>query len=203
MVVASRLTVHKLERLISGKLAHRNVVLWSGAIERTFAAMSGIPQSADPNLNDINLHVKPGKERAPFFRYIRINLPRLTRVLIVALMALQAVLAFYVARTDFDIFPGQELVLYTIVSLDALFVVMGAVTRWRVWDFGLIPAVGAVVNFIGAIAGTPPWVWNGADIHLAAAWNTTAFCGIAYVLLYWAMNYGVIAAYPDDQGFED
>ena len=81
--------------------------------------------------------------------------------------------------------------------------VMGAVTRWRVWDFGLIPAVGAVVNFVGAIAGTPPWVWNGADIHLAAAWNTTAFCGIAYVLLFWAMNYGVIAAYPDDQGFED
>lgn len=165
--------------------------------------MAATPLSADPNLHDINLHVKPGKERAPFFRYIRINLPRLTRALIAAVVALQAISTFYIAHTDFVIFPGQEIVLYVISILCAVFAVLGAVTRWRIWDFGLIPATGAVVLYLGALAGTPPWVWNGADIHLAAAWNTAAFCGIAYLIIYWALEYGVLVAYPDDQGFED
>lgn len=165
--------------------------------------MSAIPSSVDPNLHDISLHVKPGKERAPFFRYIRINLPKLTRAMIVAVMALQGGLAWYVARAEFSIFPEQEIVLYLLVALCAVVVVLGAVTPWRVWDFGLIPAVGSLLLFFGGLAGTPPWVWNGADVYLAAAWNTTALCGLAYLVVYWALDYGVLVAYPDDQGFED
>ena len=119
--------------------------------------MSALPTSVDPNLHDISLHVKPGKERAPFFRYFRFNLPKLTRAVIVAIMTLQGCLAWYVARSEFLIFPGQEIVLYLLVALCAVVAVLGAVTPWRVWDFGLIPAVGSLLLFVGGLAGTPPW----------------------------------------------
>ncbi len=160
-------------------------------------------QQVDPNLHDINLHVKPGRERAPFFRYIRINLPRLTRAAIVAIMAVQAVLAFVIAQTDFHIFDGQRAALYVLGAAAAIFVLAGLVPSTRPWDFGLVPAVGSIVLFLAALGGTPPWVWNGADVYLAAGWNTIAYCGVAYLVLYWALGYGVLAAYPDDQGFED
>ena len=71
--------------------------------------MSAIPSSVDPNLHDISLHVKPGKERAPFFRYIRINLPKLTRAMIVAIMALQGDWPGTWRGPSFRFFPSKRL----------------------------------------------------------------------------------------------
>lgn len=159
--------------------------------------------AVDPRLHDITRHIKPGRQRAPFFRYIRFNLPRLTRALLFVVVALQGALAVAVSRTDFHIFDGQRAALWLLAGCSGIFAVLCACTRWRIWDFGLVPALGSVALFIGGIAGTAPWVPNGAHVYLAAGWNTMFFCGLAYLLLYWALDYGVLVAYPETQGFED
>ena len=159
--------------------------------------------NVDNDFYDIDEHVPPGKTRAPFFRYIRINLPRLTRAFIVAVMAVVAASAFYVAAATTGIFTGAQLCLCLVGTLASIFVLSGLVPRWRIWDFGLVPALGAVLVYVAGLFGTAPYVWNGASIGVAAAWNVMLFASLGYGLLYWALNYGVIAAYPDDQGFED
>lgn len=165
--------------------------------------MSGAPAGVDINTTDWKKHVKPGRKRAPFFRYIRINLPRLTRAAILAIMALLAFCAGAVALSDHLPFVGGDIALWVVVGLAVTFLVVGLVTKARVWDFGLVPALGAVIAYIGGLFGTAPYVWNGAGVYLAAAWNTMMFCGVAYVIIRWALNYGILVAYPDDQGFED
>ena len=46
-------------------------------------------------------------------------------------------------------------------------------------------------------------MWNGASILAAAIWNLTLFVPLVYLVLYWALQYGMIVAYPDDQNFMD
>lgn len=167
------------------------------------------PEGVDPRTTDWKLHVKPGRSRAPFLRYIRINLPRLTRGLLVLVIAFLAFSAGYVAyqtsiaNTFEEPFSQSHLVLWAIVCLAGLFVLLGTVTTWRIWDYGMVPASAAVLTYMGGLMGTAPFVWNGADLYLAAAWNTMLFAAVTYVVLRWALDYGMIAAYPDDQGFED
>ncbi|HAT6417862.1 TPA: hypothetical protein JAL42_000177 [Corynebacterium striatum] len=92
---------------------------------------------------------------------------------------------------------------YLLAAVSAIFVVLGLCSAWRLWDFGLIAGLGSIFTYLGGVAGQLPTVDNGASVYAAAGWNLFLFCGIAYLLLYWALNYGMIVAYPDDQGFED
>ncbi|MFW9093587.1 hypothetical protein [Corynebacterium striatum] len=159
--------------------------------------------SVDPDLHDINLHIKPGKTRAPFFRYFRFNLPRLTRGLLCVVIAIPGAVAAAFAQSDIFIFEGQNAVFYLLAAVSAIFVVLGLCSAWRLWDFGLIAGLGSIFTYLGGVGGQLPTVDNGASVYAAAGWNLFLFCGIAYLLLYWALNYGMIVAYPDDQGFED
>lgn len=154
-------------------------------------------------IKDVRHHVPPGRKRAPFLRYVRFNLPRLTKAAILVVMAGLAGCATYVALGENPIFPGSDLALWLVVALAAIFVVVGLVTKWRIWDFGVVPALGALLVYAGGLAGTAPYVWNGAGLYTAAAWNTMMILAIVYLILRWALGYGVLVAYPDDQGFED
>ena len=58
-------------------------------------------------------------------------------------------------------------------------------------------------HYVGGIFGTAPYVWNGASLVQAAIWNTTLFASLGYLVLYWALQYGMIVASPDDQNFMD
>ncbi|WP_257160671.1 hypothetical protein [Corynebacterium cystitidis] len=166
--------------------------------------MSASTKRVDPDIHDVKKHVPPGRKRAPFFRYIRINLPRLTRAVLLFVIGLLGVCAFYVSVQDFDIFVGSDTVLYFVAGLSLAFVLYGMIFyKQRVWDFGLLPAFAALFTYAGGLFGTAPYVWNGAELYTAAAWNTLMFCGFGYLLLRWAIGYGVLVAYPDSQGFED
>ncbi|MDR7329084.1 hypothetical protein [Corynebacterium guangdongense] len=165
--------------------------------------MSAAPGTVDINTQDVKLHIPPGRKRAPFFRYVRFNLPRLTKAAILAIASLLGVCAGYVALGDHEIFPGGDQLLWGLVALAALFVLIGAVTKFRIWDFGLLPAFAALLIWGVGVFQNAPFVWNGAGLYEAAAWNTMMVCAIAYLVIHWALNYGVLVAYPDDQGFTD
>lgn len=155
------------------------------------------------DVQDVMLHVPPGKKRAPFFRYIRFNLPKLTKAAILLVVAGIGGCAAYVLTAGHDIFAGDDLALWLVVITAAIFVVIGLVSKLRIWDYGMVPALGALLVYLGGLVGNAPYVWNGADLYTAAAWNAMMLFGLAYVVLRWALGYGILVAYPDYQGFED
>lgn len=157
----------------------------------------------DVRVADIRHHIPPGRTRAPFLRYFRFNLPRMTKAGLLVLMAALAGCATAVAVYAQPLFPASDLVLGVVAGAAALFVLLGLVSRWRIWDFGMVPALGALLTYAGGLMGHAPFVWNGADIYLAATWNVLMLLALAYVALWWALGYGMLVAYPDDQGFQD
>lgn len=159
--------------------------------------------TVDNDTQDVMLHVPPGRERAPFFRYIRINLPRLTKAVLLLIIAALGGCAAYVASSNHEVFPASDIVLWIVIGFAAVFVVVGVLTKLKIWDFGVVPAFGALLLWGAGLFTHAPFVWNGAEVYEAAAWNTMMLSGVAYLLLYWALNYGILVAYPDDQGFED
>lgn len=152
---------------------------------------------------DVYRYIKPGKTRAPFFRYIRINLPRLTKALLLLVVAVIGASAAAVALSDHPPFPGGGAVLGAIAAVAVGYALVGAVTRLRNWDFGSLIASAAALVYVGGLFGHAPYVWNGASVPLAACWNTMLFAAVAYWALNWAVNYGVLAVWPETQGFTD
>lgn len=159
-----------------------------------------------PDINDtqdVMLHVPPGRKRAPFFRYIRFNLPRLTKAALLLVVAGIGGCAAYIVAADHEIFVGDDVALWLVIITALIFVLVGLLTKLRIWDYGMVPALGALLLYVGGLVGNAPFVWNGADTYTAAAWNLMMILALAYVILRWALGYGVLVAYPDDQGFED
>lgn len=167
------------------------------------AEMASNAGEVDVNTTDVNHYIREGRQRAPFFRYFRFNLPRLTRLLLVIVLAVEGGCAWFVAATAGTMFPYAPLVLGLLVGLTGVFVVITLCTRWHVWDLGMVPAVVGIFCYFGALRGEPPYVWNGGSLAQAAAWNCVLFAGLVYVLLYWANSYGIVVAAPDNQNFTD
>lgn len=155
------------------------------------------------DVQDVMLHVPPGRKRAPFFRYIRFNLPKLTKAVLLLIIAGIGACAGYIVSIEHEIFVGDNLALWLIIVTAAIFVLLGVVSKLRIWDFGMVPALGALLLYVGGLVGNAPFVWNGADTYTAATWNLMMLLAFAYVILRWALGYGILVAYPDDQGFED
>ena len=84
-----------------------------------------------------------------------------------------------------------------------VYLALGLCTRMRIWDYGSLVATVAVLVYVGGLFGDAPYVWYGASVELAACWNTMMLASVAYWVLNWAINYGMIVAWPDDQGFTD
>lgn len=174
-------------------------------IEESLHGASAAPNAVGtPNATqDVLRHVKPGKTRAPFLRYIRINLPRLTKAVLIMVIAVIGATAAGVALSDHLPFPGADIALWIVVAFAAIYVLFGLFTTLRIWDYGSLVGAAALIVYIGGLLGDAPFVWNGASIYLAATWNVMAIASLAYFFLNWAVNYGMLVAYPDDQGFTD
>lgn len=152
---------------------------------------------------DVLRHVKPGKTRAPFLRYFRFNLPRTTKAVLILVIAVIGATAAGVALSDHLPFPGAQFALWIVVALAVIYVLFGLLTKLRIWDYGSLIAAAALITYVGGLLGDAPFVWNGASIYLAATWNVMTLASLAYFALNWAVNYGMLVAYPDDQGFTD
>ena len=168
------------------------------------ALRAGVDFRGTPNATEkVQVHVPPGQTRAPLLRYIKINLPRTTRLGLLAVIAFIGAASAAVALSEYEPFPFADALLWGVLGLSVVFVAVGLVTRWRIWTWGLGIALIAILIYLGGLAGDAPYVWNGASIMLAATWNIILLASLAYVVLYWALNYGMIVASPDDQGFLD
>lgn len=168
------------------------------------ALRAGVDFRGTPNATEkVQVHVPPGRTRAPLLRYIKINLPRTTRVVLLAVVGVIGAASAAIALSDHEPFPFADAILWAILGIAVVFVAVGLLTRWRIWTFGVGIALTSLVAYIGGIFGTAPYVWNGASIPLAMTWNVTMLASLAYLVLYWALNYGMIVAFPDDQGFLD
>lgn len=152
---------------------------------------------------DVRRFVAPGRTRAPFFRYFRFNLPRLTKAVLLVLQATVGAAAVTVALSDHPPFAGAKIALGLVGALAAALVAVGLATRRRVWDFGSFVAVAALLAYVGGLFGDAPYVWNGAPVGLAATWNLMMLGAVGYLLINRAVNYGMLVVWPDDQGFTD
>lgn len=148
-------------------------------------------------------HIKPGKKRAPFLRYIRINLPQTTRLLLLAVIAVIGAASAAVALANHEPFIFAIPVLWSIFGAAVVFVAVGLITSARIWKWGLIIALSSLLVYLGGLLGNAPYIWNGASVVSAAIWNLTLFASLAYLVLFWALGYGIIVAAPDNQNFMD
>lgn len=168
------------------------------------ALNAGVDFRGTPNATErVSEHIKPGKKRAPLLRYIRINLPRSTRLLLLLVVAVIGAASAAVALGGHEPFPFAAPLLWGICGAAILFVAVGLVTRLRIWTWGTGIALAALLVYFGGLAGDAPYVWNGASITLAAIWNLTLLASLGYLVLYWALQYGILVASPDDQNFMD
>ena len=172
--------------------------------DRSPALLAGVDFRGTPNATErVSEHIKAGRKRAPFLRYIRINLPRTVRLLLLAVIALIGASAAATALGDMEPFPFADPILWAVCGASAIFVVVGVVTSARLWTWGTGIAGAAILVYLAGVVGTAPYVWNGASIPQAALWNLMLFASLAYLVLYAALRYGMIVAAPDNQNFMD
>lgn len=172
--------------------------------ERSPALRAGVDFRGSENATTrVSEHVKPGRKRASLLRYIRINLPRVTRLLLLLVVAVIGAASAAVALSDHEPFTFAAPILWGVVGVAVVFVAVGLVTSARIWAWGVGIAVASLLVYLGGIAGDAPYVWNGASVVLAATWNVTLLASIGYLVLYWSLQYGIIVAAPDDQNFMD
>ncbi len=172
--------------------------------ERSPALRSGVDFRGTENATvRVTEHLRPGKKRAPLLRYIRINLPRATRLLMLLVVAAIGAASAAVALNDREPFAFATPILWAVCGVAVVFVAVGLVTSARIWAWGAGIAAGSLLVYLGGLAGDAPYVWNGASIVLAATWNVTLLASIGYLVLYGALRYKIIVAAPDDQNFMD
>ncbi len=172
--------------------------------ENSPALRAGVDFRGTKNATErVSVYLRPGKKRGPLMRYIRINLPRATRLLLLLVVAVIGAASAVVALGDHEPFPYSAPILWVVCGAAVLFVAMGLATSARIWTWGMGIALASLLVYAGGLAGDAPYVWNGASIVLAATWNLTLLASIGYLVLYWALQYGIIVAAPDDQNFMD
>lgn len=148
-------------------------------------------------------HIKLGKKRAPLLRYIRINLPKTTRLLLVAVIAVIGAASAAVALSNHQPFLLATPALWSVFGAAVVFVAVGLITSARIWTWGLLIALFSLLIYLGGLLGNAPYVWNGASVVTAAIWNLTLLASLAYMVLFGALRYGMIVAAPDNQNFMD
>ena len=172
--------------------------------ENSPALRAGVDFRGTPNATErVSEHLKPGGKRAPLMRYLRINLPRTVRLLMLLVVAVIGAASAAVALGDQEPFPFANPILWGVLAAAVLFVAVGLLTSARIWTWGMGIALTAVIVYLGGLSGDAPYVWNGSTVAAAATWNLTLLASIGYLLLYWALRYGIIVAAPDDQNFMD
>lgn len=131
------------------------------------ALRQGVDFRGTPNaIKRVTEYVPAGRKRAPLLRYIRINLPRATRLLLLLVIAVIGIASAAVALSGHVPFPFAAPILWAILAAAVVFVAVGLVTRARIWTAGLGIALAALLVYLGGIWGNAPYVWNGASIVL-------------------------------------
>ena len=172
--------------------------------EKSPALRVGVDFRGTKNATErVSEHLEPGRKRAPLMRYIRINLPRSTRLVLLLVVAVIGAAAAAVALGDREPFPWADPILWALFGAAVVFVAVGLLTSARIWAWGLGIAVASLLVYLGGLAGDAPYVWNGASVVQAATWNLTLLASLGYLVLYWGLRYGVLVAAPDDQNFMD
>lgn len=172
--------------------------------EKSPALRAGVDFRGRANADErVSEHVRAGRRRAPLMRYVRINLPRSTRLLLLLVVAVIGAASASVALGDREPFSFANPVLWGVFVAAVVFVGVGLVTSGRIWTWGLGIALASLMVYFGGLAGEAPYVWNGASVVQAATWNLTLLAPVGYLVLYWALRYGIIVAAPDDQNFMD
>ncbi len=172
--------------------------------QRSPALLAGVDFRGTTNATErVSGHIRPGRKRAPLLRYIRINLPRTTRLLLLVVVAVIGAASAAVALSGHEPFPFASPLLWSVVGATVLFVTVGLLTSARIWTWGMGIALSSMLVYVGGLAGDAPYVWNGASVVHAATWNLTLLASIGYLVLYGALRYGMIVAAPDDQNFMD
>ena len=104
---------------------------------------------------DVRHYIQEGKTRAPFLRYFRFNLPRLTKAVLLLVMAgLGACLSGLAVNLD-----GAQRWLSVVIGVAALaWVVAEAFTRLTWWKAGGVMAALSLANYLFiAVVHTPMW----------------------------------------------
>ncbi len=172
--------------------------------KRSPTLLAGVDFRGTANATErVSEHIKPGKKRAPFLRYIRINLPRTVRLVLLAVVAVVGAAAAVTALGEIEPFPFADPMLWAVCGASLVFVAVGLVTSARLWVWGTGITGAALGIYLVGIVGTAPYVWNGASIPQAAIWNLMLFASLAYLIAYAALRYGMIVAAPDNQNFMD
>lgn len=172
--------------------------------ENSPALRAGVDFRGTPNATQpVFEHIKPGKKRAPFLRYIRINLPQTTRLLLLAVIAVIGAASAAVALSNHEPFLFATPALWSVCGAAVVFVAAGLVSSARIWKWGFIIALASLLIYMGGLLGNAPYVWNGASVVTAAIWNLSLLASVAYMVLFWALQYGMIVAAPDNQNFMD
>lgn len=172
--------------------------------ERSPALRAGVDFRGTKNATEhVSEHIKPGKKRASLLRYVSINLPRTTRLLLLLVVAVIGAASASVALSDREPFSFADPILWAVFGAALVFVAVGLVTSARIWAWGVGIAAASVLVYLGGLVGNAPYVWNGASVVLAATWNVTLLASIGYLVLYSALRYGMLVAAPDNQTFRD
>ena len=172
--------------------------------DKSPALLAGVDFRGTTNATErVTRHIRPGQKRAPLLRYIRINLPRTTRLLLLVVVAIIGAASAAVALSDHEPFPFAFPLLWSVLGAAVLFVAVGLLTSARIWSWGTGISLASLLVYIGGFAGNAPYVWNGASVVTAASWNVTLLASIGYLALYGALRYGIIFADPDNQHFMD
>ncbi len=172
--------------------------------ERSPALRAGVDYRGTPNATErVSEHIAPGKKRAALPRYVLINLPRTTRLLLLLVVAVIGAASAAVALSGQEPFAFADVLLWGVLAASVVFVAVGLITSARLWTWGAGIAAASILVYLGGLAGDAPYVWNGASIAAAATWNLTLLASLGYLALYAALRYGAIVAAPDDQNFMD
>lgn len=94
-----------------------------------------------------------GQKRAPLLRYIRINLPKTTRLLLIAVIAVIGAASAAVALSNHEPFLFATPALWGIYAAAVVFVAVGLLSAARIWTWGLIIALSSLLVYMGGLLG--------------------------------------------------
>ncbi len=140
-------------------------------------------------------------QRGNFFDYLQFNLPRLTKAMLVGLVALMgAVLIGNVAASAEPFLGGHAIMLLLLAGCVA---VAGAAlaTRTRPWTLGFLVSLGIIAVFIAGAVLDAPAIDTGSSTGQVALWNLNVILPICYLVLYWALRRGIVIAHPDKRNW--
>lgn len=144
-----------------------------------------------------------GDRRPSFFDYLHFNLPRLTKVVLIGVIAGLGMSLGFGAALHANPFPLSSVAIFTIVAGCCVFVVLALFTTIRPWGFGLALSMGSALVYILGSFLTGPSIASGDSTGQVALWNLTILVPAVYVGLFWALRRGILIAHPDQRQWHD